>query len=91
MQSAPQQMPYSNSNCDKFPFWDNLTKEDLPCSKTCQRIPDKCHVLAKIQIVEGIKEVESFAFHGDGTGRDIKKILGNQLTLSTGEQFSMIS
>ena len=70
-------------------FGMDLKKEDLPCNRTCQNISDECHVLAKIQIVERIKEVESFAFHGDGTGRNIKKILGNQLTLSTGEQFSM--
>lgn len=46
-------------------------------------------MLAKIQATEKILSVSDCTMHMDGTSRDMRKIVGQQITLDTGETLSL--
>ena len=64
------------------------TVESVPSASTANRMMDRAHVLSKLQVREGISESEGWTLHGDGTSRDGKKIVGQQVTLDSGETLS---
>ena len=49
---------------------------------------DRAHVLSKFQVAEGMINTERWDHHRDGTSRDGKKIIGQQVTLNTGQTLS---
>ena len=64
------------------------TVESVPSASTANRMMDRAHVLSKLQVKEGISESSGWTLHGDGTSRDGKKIVGQQVTLDSGETLS---
>ncbi|XP_022110164.1 LOW QUALITY PROTEIN: uncharacterized protein LOC110989821 [Acanthaster planci] len=65
---------------------DNI--DNLPSASTANNMVDQAHVLSKLQMAEGIIGSERWDLHGDGTSRDGKKILGQQVTLNSGKTLS---
>ena len=66
------------TSCNEL-FGQNLTDDNLPSGQTCINICDEGNTLAKKHFVERIRKALSLTFHRDGTGRDQKKLLGNQM------------
>jgi hypothetical protein len=62
--------------------------DSLPSASTANNMVDRAHILSKLQVAEGIMESERWDLHGDGTSRDGKKILGQQVTLDSGQTLS---
>ena len=67
----------------------DIMEKDLPSENTVINMVDRAHVLAKYQVAEEMSESEQWDYHFDGTTRDNKKILGQQVTLSTGKNLSV--
>ena len=85
----------SSKNCSKviqavsrWLYSKTIPQSDLPCPNTVVNIMDKAQVLSKFQVAETILASEAFDLHGDGTSRDGKKILGQQVTLASGNTMS---
>ena len=70
-------------------FNQHFNDSDLPCLQTAINIADEGQVLAKIQATEAILSASNCTIHTDGTSRDTKKIVGQQITLNTGETLSL--
>ena len=69
-------------------FNKDISKEDLPSASTATNIVDRAHVLSKYQVAESMVTSEKWDLHGDGTSRDHKKIVGQQITLDSGKTLS---
>jgi len=70
-------------------FSRHFLNSELPCIQTAINIADEGQVLAKIQATEKMLSVSNCTMHTDGTSRDSKKIVGQQITLDTGETLSL--
>ena len=57
--------------------------DSLPSERTVRRYADQAHILAKMQVAETVL-VANFDLHVDGTSRDHKKYVGQQVTTSAG-------
>ena len=66
----------------KWMFDKDIPHAHLPSSSTCINMMDHAHVLSKYQIAETINQSEHVDLHSDGTSRDQKKIIGQQLNCS---------
>ena len=69
-------------------FGKNIQTSDLPCPNTAVNLMDKAHVLSKFQVAESIMDASAWNLHSDGTSRDHKKIVGQQIALDTGRILS---
>ena len=67
----------------KYLFDIDIALDDLPSERTVRRYADQGHVLAKLQVAEAIVS-DKFDLHVDGTTRDKKKYVGQQVTTSEG-------
>ena len=72
----------------KWLFNKSLTSQDLPCTTTVKNMADRAHFLSKIQVGETILESDKWDLHGDGTARNNRKIVGQQVTLGCGTSLS---
>ena len=57
--------------------------DSLPSERTVRRYADQAHILAKMQVAETVLVANS-DLHVDGTSRDHKKYVGQQVTTSAG-------
>ena len=62
--------------------------DSVPSASSANNMMDRAHVLSKLQIREGINKCGGWTLHGDGTSRDGKKIVGQQVSLDSGETLS---
>ena len=69
-------------------FGKNIPTCDLPCPNTAVNLMDKAQVLSKFQVAESIMDASAWNLHSDGTSRDHKKIVGQQIALDTGRILS---
>ena len=68
----------------KWIFQKEVPLSQLPLSSTCVNMRDCAHVLSKYQVAETIQQSERIDLHSDGTSRDHKKIIGQQLNCGHG-------
>ena len=68
----------------KHLFGIHIADKDVPSERTSLRFADQGHFLAKFQIAEAMVEEEHFDLHIDGTTRDHRKYIGQQITSSSG-------
>ena len=68
----------------KHLFGIHIADKDVPSERTSLRFADQGHFLAKFQIAEAMVEEEHFDLHIDGTTRDHRKYVGQQITSSSG-------
>ena len=61
---------------------------DLPCPNTAANLMEKAHVLSTFQVAESIMDASTWNLHSDGTSRDHKEIVGQQIALDTGRILS---
>lgn len=66
----------------------DIDQSDLPSTATANNFADIAQVLGKYQLAEQIIQSDRWDLHGDGTSRDSKKILGQQVTLDNGQSLS---
>ena len=65
-------------------FGKNILACDLLCPNTAVNLMDKAHVLSKFQVAASIMDASAWKLHSDGTSRDHKEIVGQQIALDTG-------
>ena len=69
-------------------YGQHFADKELPCTRTSVNISDEGQVLGKIQATEKILASKNSTLHADGTSRDHRKIVGQQITLDGGETLS---
>ena len=62
--------------------------DSVPSAATANIMVDRAQVLSKLQVAECMLSSERWDLHGDGTSRDGNKIIGQQVTLQTGQTLS---
>ncbi|GFS25408.1 hypothetical protein ElyMa_001686900 [Elysia marginata] len=62
---------------------------DLPHRTTADLIVEEARALAKLHVAECLKESSNATLHSDGTSRQKKKFVGQQLTLDDGRLLSV--
>ena len=62
-----------------------IPADQLPSLRTVLRYADKGHVLSKIQVSESLLNADHYDLHTDGTTKCGKKVIGQQMTTSTGQ------
>ena len=62
-----------------------IPADQLPSLRTVLRYADKGHVLSKIQLSESLLNADHYDLHTDGTTKCGKKVIGQQMTTSTGQ------
>ena len=72
----------------KWVFGNEMSQQDVPSASLAVNMADEGHVLAKYYIAESILTTERWNLHADGTMRDYKKIVGQQVTLGDGRALS---
>ena len=66
-------------------FGYKLDRSDLPCPQTVLNIiSEEGAVLSELQLAERIMESTNITLHTDGTSRQKKTFIGQQLTLDSG-------
>ena len=70
-------------------FDQQLQKKDLPTHQTTLNMLAEGHVLSSIQTTGKLLQAGNATLHTDGTSRDTKKYIGQQLTLDSGETISL--
>ena len=65
-------------------FCVDIPSSALPSERSAIRFADQGHCLAKIQIADAILQSTSYDIHTDGTSRDHRKYVGQQITTSAG-------
>ena len=69
----------------KWLYDKDIDKSELPSTATANNYVDIAQVLGKYQLAEELVESDRWDLHGDGTSRDTKKIIGQQVTLDNGK------
>ena len=69
-------------------YGQHFADKELPCTQTSINISDEGQVLGKIQATEKILASKNSTLHTDGTSRDHRKIVSQQITLDSGEMLS---
>ena len=72
----------------KWLYDKDIDKTELPSTATANNFVDIAQVLGKYQLAEELVETDRWDLHGDGTSRDSKKIIGQQVTLNNGKSLS---
>ena len=72
----------------KWLYDKDIDKTELPSTATANNFVDIAQVLGKYQLAEELVETDRWDLHGDGTSRDSKKIIGQQVTLDNGKSLS---
>ena len=72
----------------KWLYDKDIDKTELPSTATANTFVDIAQVLGKYQLAEELVETDRWDLHGDGTSRDSKKIVGQQVTLDNGKSLS---
>ncbi|KAK3770779.1 hypothetical protein RRG08_036381 [Elysia crispata] len=62
---------------------------DLPHWTTANKIVEEAHAVAKIHVAEALLENKNVTLHSDGTSREKKKFVGQQITLDNGRTLSL--
>ena len=69
----------------KWLYDKDIDKSELPSTATANNFVDIPQVLGKYQLAEELVESDRWDLHGDGTSRDCKKIIEQQVTLDSGK------
>ncbi|KAK7105611.1 uncharacterized protein [Littorina saxatilis] len=65
-------------------FHTDIDDKDVPSERTSLRFADQGHYLAKYHVAETVLDSDNFDIHFDGTTRDHRKYVGQQVTTSAG-------
>ena len=62
---------------------------DSPHWTTANKIAEEAHAVAKIHVAEALLENKTVTLHSDGTSREKKKFVGQQIALDNGRTLSL--
>lgn len=70
-------------------FEHEFDKQDLPSHQTVLNICDEGHVLARVQVADQMLASDNVTLHTDGTSRDQKKYVSQQISLDSGDTLTL--
>ena len=82
-QVSAEKCPYVIQAVARYLFHREIPIKALPSERTVRRFADQGHVLGKLQVAEAVVH-SKFDLHVDGTSRDKKRFVGQQVTTAEG-------